>query len=138
LQETKTGKIEANYPPASFGVLMNPTKLNDDERTTLKNVMQLMDAFRTVRPTMPLQHAYAFLMVALDEGLGVLDYAERSGVAQTVMTRHLLDIGRQNRRREPGYGLVVQRQDPMDLRKHQTFLTPEGRTLLHKIIRSAR
>lgn len=117
---------------------MSTAKLSDDERTALKNAMQLMDAFRTVRPTMPLQHAYAFLMVAMEEGLGVTDYAERAGVPQSVMTRHLLDIGSHTRRREPGLKLVTQHMDPMDMRKHQTFLTPDGRTLLHKIVRSVR
>jgi len=117
---------------------MSQTKLSDDERTILKNVMHLMDAFRVVRPTMPLQHAYTFLLVAAEEGLGVQDYAKRARVAQTVMTRHLLDIGLMNRKRQPGYGLVTQRSHPLDLRKHQTFLTSEGRSLLHKIIRSVR
>lgn len=118
--------------------VMSSTKLRDDEKIVLKNVMQLLDAFRAVRPTMPLQHAYAFLLVAMDEGQGVMEYAERAGVAQTVMTRHLLDMGSHTRKREPGLGLVVQRMDPMDMRKHQTFLTNEGRALLHKIIRAVR
>jgi hypothetical protein len=82
---------------------------------------------------MPLQHAYTFLLVALNEGQGVMEYAEKAGVAQTVMTRQLLDIGSQNRKREPGYGLVMQRLDPLNLRRHQTFLTKEGRALLHEL-----
>ena len=118
------------------GTIVSATKLNDAEKEALQKAEKLLDAFRQVRPTMPLQHAYTFLLVALNEGQGVQDYAERAGVAQTVMTRHLLDIGQMNRRREPGYGLVQQRSDPMDLRKHQTYLTPAGRALLHRLIRS--
>ena len=124
--------------PNGFENKMNAIQLSDAERTTLKNVMRLMDAFRAVRPTMPLQHAYAFLLVAMEEGLGVMDYAERAGVKQDVMTRHLLDLGSHTRTRHPGLGLLAQRIDPMDMRRHQTFLTPNGRTLLHKVIRSAR
>jgi hypothetical protein len=104
-------------------------------QTGLKDAVALLDVFRTVRPTMPLQHAYTFLLVAMEEGLGVLEYAERAGVAQSVMTRHLLDIGLQTRKREPGLGLVIQRPDPLDMRKHQTFLTQDGKALLHKIKR---
>lgn len=107
----------------------------DDNVRAITDVVALFDAFRQVRHDMPLQHAYTFMLVALREGCGVIEYAEQAGVAQTVMTRHLLDIGLQNRKREPGYGLVVQRPDPMDLRKHQTFLTPKGRALLHKVLR---
>jgi hypothetical protein len=76
------------------------------------------------------------MLVALDEGRGVIEYAERAGVAQSVMTRNLLDMGSHNRKREKGLGLVMQRMDPLDMRKHQTFLTSEGRALAHKIIRT--
>lgn len=117
---------------------MSAQQTTNGEKEALKTAINFMDAFRSIRPTMPLQHAYTFLLVADEEGLGVQEYAERAGVAQTVMTRHLLDIGMQNRRREEGYGLVVQRQDPLDLRKHQSHLTAEGRALLHKIIRTLR
>ena len=103
--------------------------------TSVKTALHLLDAFRAVRPTMPLQHAYAFLLVAEEEGLGVTEYAERANVAQTVMTRHLLDIGSHNRRRQEGYGLVIQRPDPNDFRRHQTFLTNEGKALYHRIQR---
>lgn len=119
-------------------VAMASTQLRDDERAALKSVLALLNAFKKVHPTMPLQHAVTFMMVALDEGQSVQDYAERCGVAQTVMTRRLLDIGSQNRNRDPGYGLVIQRQDPLDLRKHQTFLTREGRALLHELVRTVR
>lgn len=99
---------------------------------------QIISDMRAVRHDMPLQHAYTFMLVAMEEGLGVLDYAERAGVAQSVMTRNLLDMGSHNRKREPGYGLVLQRMDPLDMRRHQTFLTPEGKALAHKIIRAMR
>jgi DNA-binding MarR family transcriptional regulator len=112
--------------------------LADDDIRAVKNVMTWMDAFRAVRSTMPLQHAYTFLLVAMNEGLSVSDYAERAGVSQTVMTRHLLDIGMQTRSREPGLDLVMQKTDPMDMRKHQSFLTPKGKALLHRIIRAAK
>lgn len=111
---------------------------NDKSRGDLRAItdtVALFDAFREIRHDMPLQHAYTFMLVALKEGLGVIEYAEQAGVAQTVMTRHLLDIGSQNRKREPGYGLVMQRSDPLDLRKHQTYLTPKGRALLNRVLR---
>jgi DNA-binding MarR family transcriptional regulator len=114
---------------------MTPASQGDGK---LKTAMHLFDTFRALRPTMPLQHAYTFLLVAEEEGLGVKEYAERAGVPQTVMTRHLLDIGQMTRFREPGLGLVMQRQDPLDLRKHQSFLTPKGKALLHRVIGAVR
>ena len=105
------------------------------DNTVLRDALTLLDVFRAVRATIPLQHAYTFLLVAQEEGLGVQEYAERAGVAQSVMTRHLLDIGQQTRNRELGLGLVMQRPDPLDLRKHQTFLTNDGKALCHRVAR---
>ena len=117
---------------------MASKEFNEDQTRALRSVMTWMEAFKEVRPTMPLQHAYTFLLVALEEGLGVNEYAERANVAQTVMTRHLLDIGMQTRSREPGLGLVMQKTNPLDMRQHQAFLTPKGKALLHKIVRAAK
>ena len=74
------------------------------------------------------------MLVAQEEGLSVSEYAKQAGVGQTTMTRHLLDIGLQTRKREPGLNLVMQRQDPLDLRRHQAFLTDKGRALLTRVL----
>jgi DNA-binding MarR family transcriptional regulator len=97
-----------------------------------------MGALRAIRRTMPMQHAYAFLLVTLEEGLGVQEYAERAGVTQAVMTRILFALSSRGRRREPGYGLVQQAVDLRDSRRHQTFLTVKGKALMHEIARSVR
>jgi DNA-binding MarR family transcriptional regulator len=94
-----------------------------------------MDAFRAVRRTMPMQHAYTFLLVALDGGCGVQEYAKRAGVTQAVMTRILFALGSRSRGRERGYGLVQQRIAMEDARKHQTFLTAKGKALMREIVR---
>jgi DNA-binding MarR family transcriptional regulator len=107
------------------------------EDTRAINVaLSVLEAFREVRADMPATHIYSFLTVALEEGLGVHEYARRAGIPQTTMTRHLLDLGSMDRKRQPGLGLLAQRMDPADLRKHQTFLTPAGRAVLNKVIRS--
>jgi DNA-binding MarR family transcriptional regulator len=61
---------------------------------------------------MPLQHAYAFLLVASEEGHSVSEYAKRAGTTQAVMTRILFALS--SRKRESGYGLVQQVIDPQD------------------------
>jgi DNA-binding MarR family transcriptional regulator len=87
---------------------------------------------------MPIQHAYAFLLVAVKEGLGVQEYAERAGVTQAVMTRILFALGSRSQGRERGYGLVQQGTDTEDARKHQTFLTTKGKALKGQIARLVR
>jgi DNA-binding MarR family transcriptional regulator len=92
-----------------------------------------MEAFRAIRRTMPLQHAYAFLFVALEEGCSVSEYAKRAGTTQAVMTRILFALSSRNRGR--GCRLVQQVIDPQDGRRTQTFLTVRGKALAHEIVR---
>jgi DNA-binding MarR family transcriptional regulator len=97
-----------------------------------------MDTLRALRRTMPMQHAYAFVLVALEGGLGVEEYAERAGVTQAVMTRILLALGSRSQGRERGYGLVHQVVDTKDSRRHQTFLTAKGKAIRREIARLVR
>jgi DNA-binding MarR family transcriptional regulator len=109
-----------------------------DERTAIHKCLLFMEAFRTIAPIMPMQQAYAFLLVAMEEGRGVQEYAERAGVTQPVMTRILLALGRHRQKGAPGYGLVHQATDTQDLRKRQTFLTAKGEALMREIVRLIR
>ena len=77
----------------------------------------------------------AFSLVALDEGHGVQEYAKRAGVTQSVMTHILFALSSRGRGRERGYGLVQQRVDTKDARKHQTYLTPKGKVVMQEIVR---
>jgi DNA-binding MarR family transcriptional regulator len=110
-------------------------KLEGSDAQAVKSLLAAIEAFRAIRPTMPLQYVVAFLLVAMEEGLGVSDYAKRAGVSMSVMSRHLLDIGERNRHMEEGFGLIESRQNPMELRKNEIYLTTKGRALLHRIIR---
>lgn len=110
--------------------------LSTEEKETLRKLLAALEPFRDLRGTMPLQYVVAFLLVALEEGEGTSEYARKAGVSQSVMSRHLLDIGDRNRHMEEGFKLVTQRQDPLNLSKHQNMLTDKGRGIAHKIIRA--
>lgn len=113
--------------------MVTAKKLEGADAQALRTLMAVHEYFRDIRPTMPLQYITAFLQVAMEEGLSVNEYAEKAGVSMSVMSRHLLDIGERNRHMEEGFGLVTSRQNPMELRKNEIFLTPKGRALMHKI-----
>ena len=110
--------------------------VSEEEQTSIRSMLGALQHFRALRSTMPLQYVTAFLLVAEKEGLGVIDYARRAGVSVSVMSRHLLDIGKRNRKMKPGFGLVTYRSNPNELRRHEYFLTDKGRALLHQIRRS--
>lgn len=119
----------------------NPVRpsLSEDEIDDLRKLfLALKPFFDLEHPVLPAAYIKAALLVATDEGLTVSEYADKAGVSATVMTRNLLDIGQINRRREEGLQLVEQVRDPFDLRKHRAKLTPQGRKLMHDVLRALR
>lgn len=125
--------LEELKPQAERKPMTTPPQ---EDRQAIVMCIKVLDEFRRVRPDIPASHIYSFLTVALEEGQGVHEYARDVGIPPTTMTRHLLDLGSMTRHRKPGLGLLVQRMDPNDMRKHQTFLSATGRALLHRVVRA--
>jgi hypothetical protein len=67
-------------------------------------------------PNMPLQMIRAFLLIAI-EGQGTMELAKQAAVANTVMSRHLADLGDLNRYHEEGHDLGYQKADVLDRRR---------------------
>jgi DNA-binding MarR family transcriptional regulator len=109
-----------------------------EEQEARYKCLSFLEAFRIIRPTMVMQHAYVFVLVAMDEGRGVQEYAERVGVTQPVMTRILLALGPRGQKGAAGHELVQQATDTGDLRKRQTFLTAKGKRLKRELVRLMR
>jgi DNA-binding MarR family transcriptional regulator len=84
---------------------------------------------------MPMQYVVTFLLVSLDQGRSVADYARKLGVSPSVMSRHLLDIGDRNRHMTEGFGLVTMRKNPENERENQYFLTDKGRAIYQQLVR---
>lgn len=117
-------------------VLMDPVKpsIPEEEIETWEaQLLAIEPWFKLGHGVPPIAYIRAFGLVASKEGLTVAEYAAKAGIAATVMTRNLLDLGDVNRQREAGLGLIVQERDPFDLRKHRARLTPKGRKLSHDV-----
>jgi DNA-binding MarR family transcriptional regulator len=112
--------------------------LPDDEVKLMSAFYQALEPFAQIRHDMPMQYVKSFMLVCMEPGLSVIDYANRAGVSQTVMSRHLLDIGDRNRYMGPGFGLITKRQDPMNLRRQEVHLTEKGKQVAHKMVRALR
>jgi DNA-binding MarR family transcriptional regulator len=114
------------------------TNVTQDERTSLLNTMRALEPFKNLRATMPLQYVNAFLLVATQEGKNVTEYARQAGISQSLMTRHLSDLGTINRYHEEGFGLVEHTEDPMDRRNRLVTLTAKGQGVVEHIVRAHR
>ena len=115
--------------------MLSRPELSDDKASFAAIFREALVAFTqdADRDTMPLQYLTTFLLVAMKPGLSVTEYAEFGQRSGSVMSRHLLDLGERNRKKQPGFGLVVGRPNPMELRKHEYFLTPKGRALFERL-----
>lgn len=107
--------------------------VSDAQRGTLEKLNRALEPFRAERGTMPLQYVTAFLLVATDEHLNVSEYAKRAGTSQSLMTRHLADLGEVNRYHEEGLGLVEGYDDLMDRRNRLIRLTAKGKSIAWKV-----
>src|SRR5258705_11466652 len=108
--------------------------LSDDEKAALSNLEAALKPFFKLRKTMPLQYVTAFLLVALKEGQTVMEYARLAGISQSLMTRHLSDLGQLNRHHKAGYDLIEAKTSPMDRRTKHNQLTVKGQRLVGQIL----
>ena len=108
--------------------------LSDEERAAATALFLALRPFRDLNPSTPLSYLTAYLLVAMEEGKSVGEYADKINIAHPVMTRNLLDIGDRNRQREAGYGLITQERDLFDLRKHNAKVTPKGKALINDVL----
>ncbi|SDR31636.1 hypothetical protein SAMN05519103_01954 [Rhizobiales bacterium GAS113] len=80
-----------------------------------------------------LNHARAFLNVAMEPGQGPTHYGTKLGAIQPVVSRLLLELGIRARSGEKGLGLIDRDEAPDDLRGKRYHMTPEGRVFTKAI-----
>lgn len=117
------------------------TPIAEQKEQETRALRQLLKVLRCIQEEVaemiPLQIVTTFLLVAQYEGKSLREYTDLAGLAQSTMSRHLLDLGERHRAgQKEGYGLVDRRQDPLELRKNEYRLTPKGRQLVAKITRT--
>jgi DNA-binding MarR family transcriptional regulator len=107
--------------------------MSSEQHAALKRLTNALAPFKSLRKTMPLQYISTLLIVATEEGLNVTEYAKRAGISQSLMTRHLSDLGEVNRYHKPGFGLVEIYKDLMDRWNSLMRLTTKGRRLVCEV-----
>lgn len=133
---TATKRYGADTGVTEMGTFERRQSIHAADKKLLAAFLNGHDPFVAIRHTLPMQYVRAFLLVALNEGRGVMEYAKEAGVAQSVMSRHLSDLGYKDRNGGPGYGLLTMRMDPLNLRRHQVMLTDKGRAISGAIVRA--
>jgi DNA-binding MarR family transcriptional regulator len=128
------GKATGNRAQAQEGFREGTRAVVREEGRLLHKAALLFRAFTNISPTMPIQVAKTFLIVAMNEGASLVEIQRLTGFRQSTISRHLMDLGSRNRKREPGFGLLEIKTDEMDLRKNEYWLTAKGRELVGQVI----
>jgi DNA-binding MarR family transcriptional regulator len=94
------------------------------------SALGLIKPFLAIHGGMKLRTLQALLQVASNPGLTVNEYAIKSGVELSGMSRNLLELADRSRRRGgAGHGLIEARNGE-DLRERRYYLTPAGHRLV--------
>jgi len=105
-------------------------------RVQIRNVQEFLKTFTDLNQTIPVGAVLMFLTVALNEGLSQGELVDKSGIKKSTASRYLLDLSDKTRTGDQGYGLVKGEIDPDELRRKMYSLSPKGRKIIQKLIRS--
>ncbi len=85
-----------------------------------------LGAFRLIYSEMPIQLAMSFMFIANNEGCSVTDVKKALDLSQSAASRLVAALTEWSNLKRPGYGLVVSKADPMEMRRKILRLTPKG------------
>jgi DNA-binding MarR family transcriptional regulator len=96
-------------------------------------VYGLVEAFRELKPEMPMQMASVFLTIAMKPGIYQADLANLSGLSQSSVSRNVTALTAKDRHGAPGLGLVVRRIGDRGGKTAALHLTKAGKELASKL-----
>jgi DNA-binding MarR family transcriptional regulator len=105
-------------------------QLSDEELNAVVALIHPLREFTQYGARMHAQYIKALLLVAREEGKSVDEYAALAGLSAAQMSRLLVELGEHHN----GFGLVVTRRCPMELRKKEASLTPKGREMANRML----
>lgn len=109
--------------------------MDDVDRKALQRLYYALDEIKGIAAHMPVGQIMALLLVAVHENKPMKDLAAIADTNISTISRQLIDLGARNRRMEPGYGLIEQRQNPMNLRENRYSLTLKGNHLIKGVLK---
>ncbi len=120
--------------------LVSEPAIRQGDKRVIQTLLWALTPLMNLRGSIPLPFLTIFLMVVLDEGKCVSEYARAFGVKdRRMMSRYLRDIGERARNGGPGLGLVTVEQLPTHSRaRARVRLTAKGRSVAKAILQQMR
>jgi len=104
------------------------------ERSVITDAIRVIEEFRKMDQEMQMQTAMIFLLIAREEGLHSRDLMQHTGLTSASVSRNVAALSKYHRKGRPGHDVIVAREDPIDRRNKQLFLTGKGRAVINSII----
>lgn len=111
-----------------------PALAHGGRTRSLVAISKALEEFRLLSPTMPVAQIQAFILVAIDERLGMSDVADMTGVKPSTASRYLLDLGIARTALDNSFGLLDRGIDPVNTRKARYTLTRRGKALINRLV----
>jgi DNA-binding MarR family transcriptional regulator len=112
------------------------TDWTQEERKALTRLVHALDEFEKLSDQFPVSFMKMFLEIALKEGLGPTEYAQRLGKIKGPASRIINTLANSPRHKEKTYDLIKKFDDPQDQRKSPIFLTAKGEALAKRLLRA--
>jgi DNA-binding MarR family transcriptional regulator len=107
--------------------------LNIRERQSINAVVRVIEEFRKLDADMQAQQMLTLLVIAKEEGIGVKEIAERTGVSTSAASRNVAYWSDWSALKREGHDLVSIKADLMDTRRKQVSLNPKGKKFVSHI-----
>ena len=100
----------------------------------LTHALRVIEQLRRIDPDMPIAQAHCLIAIAMSEdGLSLVDLAKKVGIGAASTSRYVAALGKVDRHRETGLGLVQAHEDPLERRKKIVSLTKKGKTFIEEL-----
>lgn len=104
-------------------------KLSIRSPQSLSALVKAFELLRDLRPKMPIQTAFIFLLIARQPGILAREIEELTGLSQASVSRNVAALCKFDRHGELGLGLIKRTLDVRETRAHRLKLTTKGKTL---------
>ena len=104
----------------------------------LENTLGMLDVFRELEPTMPVQYAMTFLLICQNADISLQEVSQRLGLSQSATSRGISVFTEWSWLKKPGHKLISYTADPMDMRRKRISLTRKGVNFRESLLDSIR